>query len=123
MRPFVRYVKARITGKDPHEILRRHHITTQSFHSSWFSRFWSSNSIPKRPSFGQGTNSDRNFQKAPNEKPSDTGNTDVTISLPLQGVSESIDEEILPVRELCLQKSSQSLQTQLGDFRNIREQV
>ncbi|KAG7005730.1 hypothetical protein G7Y79_00018g045370 [Physcia stellaris] len=123
MRPFVRYVKARVTGKDPHEILRRQHITTQSFHSSWFSRFWSSNSIPKRTSFGQGTNSDRNFQKAPNGKPSNTGNTDVTISLPLQGVSESIDEEILPVRELCLQKSSQSLQTQLGDFRNIREQV
>ena len=123
MRPFFRYVKARITGQDPHEILRRKHFVTQSFHSSWFSRFWPSRSSQKQSFHGQGINCDKAAHEAQQGKSSNNPDTDFSLSLPLQGVHDSMDDEILPVRTLHVFESRGSLQTQLGEFKNVKEQV
>lgn len=42
LRPFMRYVLAKITGRDPHQILRRRSSNSQ-FHIRWYRRAWPSN--------------------------------------------------------------------------------
>ncbi|KAL8790917.1 MAG: hypothetical protein Q9213_000342 [Squamulea squamosa] len=95
LRPFVRYLKARITGRDPHHILRP--SPTQTYHSSWYSRFWRSRSSAKDSMRqGQGIH----FGAPANElekggKGGDWSNgTDVTtdtMNLPIQGIQERHD--------------------------------
>ncbi|KAL8838494.1 MAG: hypothetical protein Q9176_005046 [Flavoplaca citrina] len=118
-RPFVRYVRARITGQDPHRILRPFQ-TSQTWHSSWYSRFWRSKSNAKEGTqHAQGTE----FRSPTEEKPpkatkgGDASNeTDVTISLPIQGVQERQDSMTMmpPARALEMYDSGSTLGSQVG---------
>lgn len=42
MKPLVRYIQARISGKDPHGLVRHSSSTKWSWHPHWYSRLWSS---------------------------------------------------------------------------------
>ncbi|KAL8998623.1 MAG: hypothetical protein Q9169_002374 [Polycauliona sp. 2 TL-2023] len=92
LRPLIRYIKARITGRDPHHILRP--FPTQSWHSSWYAHFWHPRSSTKK---GASRSEGREFDSPAKgwgqlKKEGDTTNgTDVTISLPIQGVQERQD--------------------------------
>ncbi|KAI4253705.1 MAG: hypothetical protein L6R42_007481 [Xanthoria sp. 1 TBL-2021] len=118
LRPFVRYLKARITGRDPHHILRRF-PTQQSWHTSWYSRFWRSRSGAKEET-SQGRGIEFGSRAKGSGKPAkaeDANNeTDVTISLPIQGVQERQDSRpvTMPAHTLKLYDSGSTLTTQGG---------
>ena len=90
LKPFNRYVHARVTGRDPHEMLRRKNSPSAS-PSAWYSkRFWL-----RRPSPVY-TKSERELQDIPAEvqrapwtPARESVATDKTVDLPLQGVRES----------------------------------
>lgn len=117
LRPFTRYIKARITGQDPHHILRE--FPTRSFHSSWYPRFRRSKSSAKEPvSRGR----DKDFNCPENGwgramKGGDASNkTDVTVSLPIQGVREREDSRgvMVPESRRKMYDSGSTLMTQVG---------
>ncbi|KAL9044620.1 MAG: hypothetical protein Q9214_002256 [Letrouitia sp. 1 TL-2023] len=86
MKPLVRYIHARATGKDPREILLRN-TTRSASHSHWYYRL-------KFSSRGFGTHSgkseQRNYPFNPGPQvppPAGVTNTQQSLSLPLQGIS------------------------------------
>ena len=91
LKPFFRYVRALITGNDPHEMLRRRGSPSSSSPPNWHSkRFWL-----RRPSPVY-TKSERELEQVPVEvqraawSPArESVATDRTLDLPLQGVRES----------------------------------
>lgn len=42
MKPLVRYIRACISGEDPHGIMRKDSSTKHGWHSRWYSRLWGS---------------------------------------------------------------------------------
>ncbi|KAL9634019.1 MAG: hypothetical protein Q9204_003170 [Flavoplaca sp. TL-2023a] len=125
-RPFVRYVRARMTGQDPHHILRPYQ-TRQTWHSSWYSRFWRSKSSAK-----EGTKHAQGSKFRPpaeNKSPKTTkggdacNETDVTISLPIQGVQERQDSMTMmpPARTLEMFNSGSTLGSEMSADRNEKE--
>ena len=91
MKPFYRYIQARISGTDPHDLIHRSHPGKWSWHSQWYSRIWSRPSLPsavpqQAPSkemhprakfpYGVGT------YLSDTERPTDKS---VSLHLPLQG--------------------------------------
>ncbi|KAL8846471.1 MAG: hypothetical protein Q9221_008437 [Calogaya cf. arnoldii] len=112
LRPFIRYVKARITGQDPHHILRP--FPTQSFHSSWYTRLWRSRSSAKE-------SDPRGFHRPENNewgrvKGGEASNgTDVTISLPIQGIRDREDSRgVMMPDKLKMYDSGSTIMTQKG---------
>ncbi|KAI4229835.1 MAG: hypothetical protein L6R40_008045 [Gallowayella cf. fulva] len=94
LRPFVRYTRARLTGRDPHNILRGH-FATHSFHSSWYTRFWPSRSSPRRSTpTHEGIEAARDGQGG---GIGDSGVTAATLNLPIQGVKAREDSRGMPV--------------------------
>ena len=118
LKPFFRYIKARVTGKDPHDIVRQ--STTQySFHFSW-SRIWPSRSDPNKSQQGR-----RNgFHRAPpNSAAKNVSHvTDVTLSLPLQGIGDSGDAERLSPQVPGYDFNSSS-QIQFSDIKTVEDRV
>ena len=86
MKPFFRYIIARITGKDPHAILRPA-AEQRSFHSSWFSRLWPSRSSPDKSQVVQ--KDIVRLATLDNETGGVSRATDITLNLPLQGTKDS----------------------------------
>lgn len=119
MKPFFRYVKARITGKDPHDMIGPS-TTQRSFHSSWFSRLWPSHSSPVRSQQGH-----RNlFHRAsPESETKDISlTTNATLNLPLQGIRQPADVESLP-RHLGAYDSKSTLRNQAEDVGSVEDRV
>ena len=115
-----------MTGQDPHHILRPFQ-TPRTWHSSWYSRFWRSKSSAKEGTqHAQGTEfrSPTENKSPKTTKGGDASNeTDVTISLPIQGVQERQDYMTLmpPARTLKMYNSGSTLGTQVGADRNEKE--
>lgn len=126
LRPFTRYIKARITGQDPHHILRE--FPTRSFHSSWYSRFRRSKSSAREP---VSRRRDKDFNCPENGwgkamKGGDASNkTDVTVSLPIQGVREREDSRgvMMPESRLKMYDSGSTLSTKVGAAEVSRDAV
>ncbi|KAL8671954.1 MAG: hypothetical protein Q9168_003580 [Polycauliona sp. 1 TL-2023] len=118
LRPFVRYVKARITGQDPHHILRP--FPTQTWHSSWYSHFWHSRSSSTKKESARSQGNEFDTPAKGWEKATKSGNrhneTDVTISLPIQGVQERQDSmtAMMPAHTLKMFDSGSTSTTQAG---------
>lgn len=136
LKPFSRYVHARITGRDPHEMLRRK-ASPPSSHPNWYSkRFWL-----RRPSPVY-TKSERELQQVPAEVrrapwcvAQDSSATEGTLGLPWQGVRESFFNTSIPHLPHCYvkneldapdlrgQKSEGSLQMDVGELRDVKDMV
>ena len=135
VKPFSRYVHARVTGRDPHEILRRR-ASPASSPSNWYSkRPWL-----RRPSPVY-TKSEREMQQMPGEvrraswSPARQSTaTERTLDLPLQGVRESffnISVPHLPQRYDVKDKSEApswhgqesegSLMKESGELRDMKD--
>ncbi|KAL8677442.1 MAG: hypothetical protein Q9186_006128 [Xanthomendoza sp. 1 TL-2023] len=125
LRPFVRYVRARLTGEDPHHMLRQN-STKQSFHSSWYYRFWPSRSSPDRSlRHEKNVQSDDarhkcGFQQGHASKSNDT---EATLNLPIQGIQERNDSMALPVLPERKYDSWHGLQTGVGFDGNAKHNL
>lgn len=117
LRPFIRYIKARITGQDPHHIIRE--FPTPSFHSSWYSRFLRSKSSAREPVScrrDKDFNCPENGWGRANKGGCASNKTDVTVSLPIQGLREREDSRgvMMPESRLKMYDSGFTLTTQTG---------
>ena len=85
MKPFFRYIIARITGKDLHAVLRWS-TEQRSFNSSWISRLW-----PSRPTPDKSQPGPKNIIRpaVPNDTKNVYHTTDIMLNLPLQGGNDS----------------------------------
>ena len=116
MKPFFRYITARITGRDPHAVLRRS-AEQRSFHSSWISRLWPSRSSPSKSQPGQ---EDRTRRVLPKNETKDVSHTtDLTLNLPLQGKRGS--DYIEPSSKQAISDSIGSLQA--TDVKGVDDRV
>lgn len=137
MKPFIRYIQARVSGNDPHGLVRRRSSSQWGWHSHWYSRPWGS-----RPSV-PAADSRNNIDSASSPSHPFTGHhiqrrhpypvgvrlphygdvTDKTASLelPLQGtaVMDGIREDIPGFRPV----DSRALQTGLGQPWDIHDYV
>ena len=135
LKPFGRYVHARVTGRDPHEMLRRR-ASPSSSPSNWHSkRFWLRRPIPAY------TKTERELQDVPAEvqrapwSPArESVATERTLDLPLQGVRESFFNFSVPylsqhdikddpnkTSELRGQESEGSLLKEGGELRDVKD--
>ena len=134
LKPFSRYVHARVTGRDPHEMLRRKASPSAS-PPMWYSkRFWL-----RRPSPAY-TKSERELQDVPAEvqrapwsPAQESVATERTLDLPLQGVRESFFSISVPhlpqddVRDgvkapgLRGQESKGSLMKESEELRDVKD--
>lgn len=137
MKPFIRYIQARVSGNDPHGLVRRRSSSRWGWHSHWYSRLWGSRpSIPAvdsrnninwdpRPSvpFPDHHIQTRQPYPAGVRLPHYGDPTDKTVSLelPLQGTSamDDIREEIPGFRHVDLR----ALQTGMGQPWNTYDYV
>ncbi|KAL8902067.1 MAG: hypothetical protein Q9192_000211 [Flavoplaca navasiana] len=123
MKPFVRYVKARATGQDPHDILYRTQTprTPSMSQNAWYSRF----------RFGSrkfGSSSDqsgpwRNEPYIPTKEPTSKElGTQQSLALPLEGpkVERLEDAGLAPVVH---KESDRSMHSQLGPTFFIEDRV
>ncbi|KAL9639431.1 MAG: hypothetical protein Q9204_001090 [Flavoplaca sp. TL-2023a] len=123
MKPFVRYVKARATGQDPHDILYRTQTprTPSMSQPAWYSRF----------RFGSrkfGSSSDqsgpwRNEPYIPTKEPTSKElGTQQSLALPLEGpkVERHVDAGLAPVVH---KDSDRSMHSQLGPTFLIEDRV
>lgn len=136
LKPFSRYVHALITGRDPHEMLRRK-AGPSSSPPNWYSKRFRL----RRPSPVY-IKSERELQQVPAEdgkKPRsvvrESNATEKTLDLPLQGVRESffnISIPHLPQRDVENdfiasdspgQESEGSLPTHVGEFHEVKDIV
>ena len=120
MKPFFRYIKARLTGKDP-RLLRSQSPKERSYHSSWFSRLLRSHS--RKGKQLHGLHSPQGQETFLESETKDTSyGTNVTLDLPMQGAHSSVDEESIPRRDE--KKGSEgSLQTHLGEPKDVEDRV
>lgn len=123
MKPLVRYIHARATGKDPREVLLRN-TTRSASHSHWYYRL-------KFGSHGFGTHSgkseQRNYPFNPGPQippPAGVTNTQQSLSLPLQGVNgtESTSDDLEP-SSLHGEKSKGSLYSYPGGRHEVFDRV
>ena len=135
LKPFSRYMHARITGRDPHDMLR-HRGSPPSSPLNWYSkRFWL-----RRPSPAY-TKTEREVDPMPVEvrrapwSPNghDSAATDKTLDLPLQGVRESFFDLSIPhLRQhdgksdlrapgMRGQESEGSLMKEGGELRDVKD--
>lgn len=139
LKPFSRYVHARITGRDPYEILRRRSSPSSS-PPSWYSkRFWL-----RRPSPVY-IKSERELQQVLTEcrrvpprsvvEESSATAMERSLGLPLQGVRESFFNISIPhlshqdvkndleAPDLRGQTSERTLQTDFEELRGVKDMV
>ena len=117
MKPLVRYIQARVSGKDPHGLVRRSSSTKYSWHHHWYSRLWSSRpslpgadfrndhgwtSPPGLPSKEPGHPSREPYALGVRLEPADDkAFQHVSLELPLQGrtMAEDLYEEMPRLRK------------------------
>lgn len=126
MKPFLRYVKARATGQDPHDILYRNQTprtpSMSHSHSTWYSRF----------RFGSrkfGSTSDKsgpwkNGPYNPTKEPPSNNHlaTQQSLALPLEGprVDTYIEAGLAPVMH---KESNRSMHSQLDPTFFVQDRV
>lgn len=135
MKPFSRYVRARITGRDPHEMLRRKASPPPS-PPNWYSkRFWRRPSPVYLKSERELQHVPAEVRRAPRSVAEESSATERTEGLPWQGVRESffnISIPHLPHRDvendlnapdLRGQESERSLQMNIEELRDVKDIV
>ena len=137
LKPFGRYMHARVTGKDPHEMLRRK-VSPSPSHPNWYSKRFRL----RRPSPAY-TKSERELQqqgpaqerRAPRSVAQESSAMERSRGLPLQEVRESFFNISIPhlphhdvksemnAPDLRGQESESSLQVDFGDFYDVKDIV
>ncbi|KAL9030917.1 MAG: hypothetical protein Q9180_006858 [Flavoplaca navasiana] len=123
MKPFVRYVKARATGQDPHDVLYRTQIprTPSMSQNAWYSRF----RFGSRK-FGSSSDQSGPWRNEPyiptNEPTSKELGTQQSLALPLEGpqVERLEDAGLAPVVH---KESDRSMHSRLGPTFFIEDRV
>ncbi|KAL8788429.1 MAG: hypothetical protein Q9213_001652 [Squamulea squamosa] len=123
MKPFLRYVKARATGQDPHDILYRNQTPSVSHsHGTWYSRFL----IGSRR-FGSSSNKSVPWRKGtynPTKEPpmNQEINTEQSLALPLEGPRvDTYNEAALP--PVLHKESNRSMQSEYDPRFYVQDQV
>lgn len=139
LKPFGRYVRARVTGRDPHEMLRRRKASPSPSHPNrWY---------PKRFRLRRPSPAYVKSEREPRQVPAEVGRaprsvgressaTEGTLGLPLQGLRESffnISIPHLPYRDvkddfsealdLRGQESKGSLRMDVGELSDVKDIV
>ena len=111
MKPFVRYMHARATGKDPREALLRT-STRYPSHSHWYTRFRFGSRAAGSASARSGHN---NVLFNPSPQPPAEVTTTQSLGLPLQGFRETETDDGFDLSTLRGENSQGSLQTHAGE--------
>ena len=120
MKPLVRYVRARMSGEDPHMLLRT--STPTYSNSRWYSRGWGSRSGRSRPvgtsdAYDQSKSHEHQkwnpFHRIAKASHGNDTSTVESLGLPVQGIRKTTDIEM---REPSFGRydSQQNLKTDIG---------
>ncbi|KAI4254784.1 MAG: hypothetical protein LQ352_002909 [Teloschistes flavicans] len=116
MKPLIRYVRARVTGKDPHDMLYRASTASMTrSHSTWYMRFKGG-----RRKFGSTSNRSVPWKAFRNPSPPDL-TTQQSLGLPLEG--PMVETHIEGGTTQMHKESKRSLQSQLGDATDVQDRV
>ena len=114
MKPFVRYIHARMTGRDPQEVLPR--VAKRSYHFNWILRPWGPH---------LGSDSNMKGKRNPVEETGELGQaedmavvTEWELGLPIQGQNQAADGPE-GEHELRWYGSKKSLETEMGEPRPV----
>ncbi|KAI4109903.1 MAG: hypothetical protein L6R37_000253 [Teloschistes peruensis] len=121
MKPLVRYVRARVTGNDPHEMLYRATTATRTpSHSTWYSRFKGG---PRKYGSTSNKSVPWNFFHYPNPQlPSKQDiTTQQSLGLPLEGAM--VHTHIEGGTGHMHKESKRSLHSQLDIAMDVQDQV
>ena len=135
LKPFVRYVRARATGRDPHSILRPR-TSDPELHSRWYNRGWRTSKqrsgdknveyMQQEASLPPGMVKMRTAGIEETSIKTETSRTE-SIALPLQGTrKQNVDGSIPDVpdmRESHYFQNSRTPQTDSGEFQGIKDIV
>ena len=126
MKPLIRYMHARATGRDPREVLFRTNTPSATVsHSSWYKRLrfgsTSNKSLLRNPFHNPSL---QQQQKPPPSEQQQDLTTQQSLGLPLEGprVETYIEGGIVPGL-LHEEKSKRSLQSQWGPMYDVQDRV
>lgn len=137
LKPFSRYMHARVTGRDPHEILRRK-ISPSPSHPNWFlKRFRLGRPSPVYTKTERELRRDpQKERRAPRSVAQEPSATEKSLGLPLQGVRESFFNISIPhlphpdVKKMDMnapdlrgQESESSLRMDFGELCDVKDIV